>query len=174
MVFNISSINIQACNPKSKLALLLSEKGIQLNPIEADEGNIDRYVISKRVVVDRWTGSAFLKGIMEKTIFTSVIFAKEHFAVPIFILEGQINYKYTMFDPQATRGALTSMMLQYGVNVLQTENLEETAELLIMIARQEQLGIPEITLIPKRNAMDITDMQRRLIEMLPGCGMKMA
>jgi hypothetical protein len=43
-----------------------------------------------------------------------------------------------------------------------------------MMTRQEQVGIPEISLIPKRKATDLADMQRRVIEMLPGCGMVMA
>jgi len=173
-VDHLSQVTIRTSKPGRKPATLLAEQGINVRPIEEDEGNVDRYVISKRVAVDRWTGSAFLKGIMEKTLFTSAIYLKEHFALPIMILEGQVNYEYTMFDPQATRGALSSMMLLYGLNVLQTRSTEETVDLVAMIARQEQIGIPDISLIPKRKAADIPDMQRRLIEMLPGCGMVMA
>jgi hypothetical protein len=43
-----------------------------------------------------------------------------------------------------------------------------------MMARQEQIGIPEISLVPKRKAPDLPDQQRRVIEMLPGCGRVMA
>jgi hypothetical protein len=108
---------------------------------------------------------------MDKTLFTSAIYLREHFKIPILIVEGEVNYECTMFDPQRVRGALSSMMLSYGVNVLSTPNIEETVNLIVMMARQEQIGIQEISLIPKRKAKDLPDMQRRVIEMLPGCGM---
>lgn len=149
---------------------MLAEMGINIIPIEEDEGNVDRYIISERLVIERRTGSTFLRGIMDKTLFTSAIYLREHFTIPILIVEGEVNYEYTMFDPQAIRGALSSMMLQYGVNVLSTSDVEDTVKLIAMIARQEQIGIPEISLIPKRKAADLADMQRRVIEMLPSCG----
>ena len=66
------------------------------------------------------------------------------------------------------------MMLLYGLSVLSTADVDETVHLIAMMARQEQVGIPEISLIPKRRATDLADMQRRVVEMLPGCGMVMA
>jgi hypothetical protein len=62
------------------------------------------------------------------------------------------------------------MMLEYGVNVISTADLDETAHLLMMMARHAQVGIPEISLVPKRKAADLPDLQRRVVEMLPGCG----
>ena len=174
MSVDLSQVTIWVTKPDRKPAKMLAELGINVLPVEEDEGDVDRYVLSKRVAIERRTGGSFLKGVMEKTLFTSAIYLKEHFRVPMLILEGQINYEYTMFDPQASRGALSSMMVLYGLNVLTTRDLEETVNLIAMIARQEQIGIPDISLIPKRKATDLADMQRRLIEMLPGCGMVMA
>lgn len=171
---DLSGLMIQASKPRGKPASLLSEMGISIIPIEADEGNVDRYIISKRLAIDRRTGSSFLNGIMDKTLFTSAIYLREHFQIPVLIIEGEVNYEYTMFDRRAIRGALSSMMLQYGLNVLSTPNLDETVALVAMMSRQEQIGIPEISLIPKRKATDLADMQRRIIEMLPGSGRVMA
>jgi len=168
------ALTISCTKPKGKPAAMLAETGIRVVPIAEDEGNVDRYVLSKRLAVERRTGSGFLRGIMEKTLFTSAIYLREHFRIPVLIIEGQVNYEYSMFNPQAVRGALSSMMLEYGINVLSTPNIEETVALIAMMARQEQVGIPEISLIPKRKATDLADMQRRVVEMLPGCGMVMA
>ena len=171
---DLSVLTISATKPKGKPAAMLAQTGIMVVPIEEDEGNVDRYILSKRLAIERRTGSGFLRGIMEKTLFTSAIYLREHFDLSILIVEGEVNYEYTMFDPQAIRGALSSMMLLYGVNVLSTPDIEETVNLIAMMARQEQVGIPEISLIPKRKATDLADMQRRAVEMLPGCGMVMA
>lgn len=165
---------IACTKPKGRMARMLVDLGIRVLPVEEDEGNVDRFILSKRVAVERRTGNSFVRGIMEKTLFTSAIYLREHFEVPILIVEGEVNYKYGGMNPQAVRGALSSMMLLYGVHLLATPNPEETAAVIAMIARQEQVGIPEISLIPKRKAIDLPDMQRRVIEMLPGSGMTLA
>lgn len=174
MNWDLSGLRISATKPQGKPARMLAEMGIRILPVQEDEGKLDRYILSKRLAVERRTGSSFLRGIMDKTLFTSAIYLREHFRVPILIIEGEVDYTYSAFDPQAVRGALSAMMLQYGLTVLSTPSVEETVALVAMMARQEQIGIPEISLIPKRKATDLADMQRRIIEMLPGCGMVMA
>jgi len=174
MAVDLSVLSIAATKPTRKPAALLAAMGIAIVPVEEDEGNVDRYILSKRLAVERRTGGGFLKGIMEKTLFTSAIYLREHFRIPVLIVEGRVNYGYTGFNPEAVRGALSSMMLEYGLNVLSTADVDETAALIAMMARQEQLGIPEISLIPKRKAVELADRQRRVVEMLPGCGMVMA
>ncbi len=150
--------------------MMLAEMGITIVPIE-EEGSVDRYILSKRLAVERRTGSSFLHGITDKTLFASAIYLGEHFRIPVLIVEGSVSYQYTAFDPQAVSGALSSMMLLYGMSVLSTASVQETAHLIAMMARQEQMGIPQISLIPKRKAIDLADVQRRVVEMLPGCGM---
>jgi ERCC4-type nuclease len=174
MTVDLSGVTISVTKPNRRPAALLAEMGITVRLIDQDEGNVDRYILSKRVAVERRTGGGFLMGIQDKTLFVSAIYLREHFRVPILIVEGGVDYEYSRFDPQAVRGAMSSMMLLYGVSVLSTANVDETAALLAMIARQEQIGIPEISLIPKRKATDLPDLQRRVVEMLPGCGMVMA
>ncbi len=176
MAVDLTALRITATKPRGKIASLLAKMGISVLPVPADqdEGNVDRYILSKRLAVERRTGSGFLRGIMEKTLFTSAIYLREHFRIPVLIVEGQVNYEYSAFDPQAVRGALSSMLLQYGLSVLSTAGDVETAALIAMMARQEQIGIPEISLIPKRKAADLPDLQRRIVEMLPGCGMVLA
>lgn len=167
-------MTISVTKPKEKPALMLAEMGITILPVEEDEGNVDRYVLSRRLAVERRTGDGFLRGIMDKTLFTSAIYLREHFEIPVLIVESQVDYTYTSFSSQAVRGALSSMMLVYGVSVLYAPDVEETVALIAMMARQEQVGIPEISLVPKRKAANLPDMQRRIVEMLPGCGMAMA
>jgi len=165
---------ISATKPGGKPAALLAGMGVAIVPMDQSEGNVDRYILSKRLAIDRRTGSSFLRGIMDKTLFTSAIYLREHFAIPILIVEGTVNHEYSAFDPRAVRGATSAMMLEYGLSVLATPDVEETVAVIAMMARQEQVGIPEISLIPKRKATELADMQRRVVEMLPGSGMVVA
>ncbi len=174
MTIDLSSVTIAATQPRHKIAQALREMGIQIKTLDEDEGNVDRYVVSERLAIERRTGASFLKGIMDKTLFTSAIYLREHFEIPVLMVEGKVDDNYSMMTPAAVRGALSSMMLQYGISVLCTEDAEQTVELIAMMARQEQIGIPEISLIPKRKATSLDDLQRRVVEMLPGCGMVVA
>ncbi len=167
---DLSRLTLQVTKPRSRAARRLGELGVCLREVAEDEGNVDRYIVSTRLVIERRTSTGFLAGIMDKTLFTSAIYLREHFHIPVLIVEGKVDYQYRGFDPQAVRGALSSMMIEYGINVLSTEDTEDTVQLIAMMARQEQIGIPEISLVPKRSANSLADMQRRVVEMLPGCG----
>jgi hypothetical protein len=63
----MDTLTIWASKPKGKPAALPAELGIAIRPIEEDEGNVDRYILSKRLAVERRTGNAFLQGIRDKT-----------------------------------------------------------------------------------------------------------
>ena len=165
---NVNSLTLAATRPDGQLARYLAEHGMEILPVSEDEGEVDRYVVSQRLAVERRTATNFLGGIMDKTLFTSAIFLREHWELPVLIVEGELSNYYAGFSPQAVRGALTAMLIEYGISVLRTEGLEETAEILGMLARQEQIGVSEVSLVPKRRAEALPDLQRRVIEMLPG------
>jgi len=171
MSVDLSVLNISATKSTGKPAKMLAEMGINIAQIDEYEDNVDLYIVSKRAAIERRTGSNFLRGIMDKTLFTRAIYLTEHFEIAILVIEGDVNYEYSMFNPQAVRGALSSMMLLYGMNVLSTRDVDDTVNFIAMVARQEQIGIREISLIPKRKAKDLPDLQRRIIEMLPGCAL---
>jgi ERCC4-type nuclease len=169
-----SVLILWASKPKGKPATMLAEMGIAIEPIREDEGDVDRYILSKHLAVERRTGSAFLRGIQDKTLFTSAIHLREQYDIAALVVEGQMDDERTAFHPQAVRGALSSMLVAYGLTVLTTPDIQETAALLAMMARQIQVGIPEISLNPKRKATDLADIQRRVVEMLPGCEIAVA
>jgi ERCC4-type nuclease len=171
---DLSALTIWATRPRGKLATRLTDLGLEVLALEQDEGNIDRYVLSEHAAIERRTSSTFLRGIQDKTLFTSAIHLRERYDLAALIVEGQIDYTRTAFHPQAVRGALSSMLVAYNLTVLSSPNIDETAALIAMMARHVQAGVPEISLNYKRKATDLADLQRRVIEMLPGCGVSLA
>jgi ERCC4-type nuclease len=165
---------VHATKPKGVVARSLLAQGVEVLPIDDDEGPVDRYVLGPHVAADRRTRNGFLNGILDKTLFTSAIFLREHFDVPLLIVEGGVAPNYRSFSPDAVTGALSSMMLEYGLSVVCTTDATQTTHLLNTMARQAQHGIAEISLVPKRSAATLPDLQRRVVEMLPGCGRVMA
>ncbi|MCD6285411.1 MAG: hypothetical protein J7M39_05805 [Anaerolineae bacterium] len=72
--------------------------------------------------------------------------------------------------PSLSLAVLSALMLEYGISIVSTRDSDQTAHLPALLARHAQLGVPEISLVPKRKAVDLPDLQRRVVEMLPGCG----
>ena len=167
MAVDLSSVTISATKPRGKVAKMLAAMGIRIVPIVEDEGNVDRYVLSKRLAIERRTGGGFIKGIMEKTLFTSAIYLREHFLVPALIIEGKVNYEHSMMNPQAVRGALSSMMLLYGVNVLASADAEETAELVMA----QCSGVNILCVVPFDEAVDIEEpnLPEMVVDSLVDC-----
>lgn len=164
-------LTVLATKTDDKVAQHLAEKGITVLPTDEVQGNAEFFFISSRLVVERRTAAGFLNGIKDKSLFTNAIYLRENFEIPILILEGPINYERSAFNPEAVRGAQTALVLIYGVSLFASPDIDETTAVIALLTRQEQTGVPEISLVPKRKAFDLPDLQRRVVEMLPGCGM---
>jgi len=163
---------IRTSKPDSKVAEFLREKGARILPFA--EGYSEAYLPSPRVIVHRKTTHGFLASIEDRSLFVEATESAESDRAGVFVIEGVALPKTRDFHPNAVRGAITALIIEYGVSVITTASPEETAELILMMAKQEQHGIPEITLHPKRRAVDVPDVQRRVVEMLPGAGLVIA
>ncbi|WP_123535258.1 DEAD/DEAH box helicase [Halosimplex salinum] len=99
------------------------------------------YVLSDRVVVERKTVSDFLDTLTggdERSMFEQVKDATRYYARPIVVIEGEDLYGERNVHPNAIRGALASLAVDFGASVLRTTDEDETTELLSVIAAREQ------------------------------------
>jgi ERCC4-related helicase/ERCC4-type nuclease len=98
------------------------------------------YVLSDRVAVERKSVEDFLDTLLgnDRSMFDQVGDAARHYARPVVILEGERLYERRNVHPNAIRGALSSLAVDFGASVLQTRDADETADLLEVIARREQ------------------------------------
>ena len=97
------------------------------------------YLLSRHVAVERKTTSDFLSSIVDGRLFKQMNELKQNFRTPLLILEGNGLFNgERKIHPNAIRGALASISLDYGVPIMRTENNLETAEMLLAIAKREQ------------------------------------
>ncbi|WP_415379558.1 DEAD/DEAH box helicase [Halosimplex sp. TS25] len=99
------------------------------------------YVLSDRVVVERKTVADFmdtLTGGDERSMFEQVKDATRYYARPVVVVEGEDLYGERNVHPNAVRGALASLAVDFGASVLRTTDEDETTELLRVIATREQ------------------------------------
>ncbi|WP_178915648.1 DEAD/DEAH box helicase [Natronomonas gomsonensis] len=98
------------------------------------------YVLSDRVVVERKSVEDFLDTLVggDRSMFEQVGAAARYYARPVVIIEGKRLYEARNVHPNAIRGALASLAVDFGASVMQTADEEETADLLEVIATREQ------------------------------------
>ena len=98
------------------------------------------YVVSDRVAIERKTVSDFLDTLTggDRSIFEQVGDLSRHYARPVVLIEGDGLYEERNVHPDAIRGALASLTVDFGVSVLRTEDESDTADLLAVLAGREQ------------------------------------
>ena len=98
------------------------------------------YVVSDRVAVERKTVSDFLDTLTggDRSLFEQVGDLSRHYARPVVLIEGEGLYEERNVHPDAIRGALASLTVDFGVSVLRTEDEGDTADLLAVLAGREQ------------------------------------
>ncbi|TKX38041.1 DEAD/DEAH box helicase [Halorubrum sp. CGM5_25_10-8B] len=98
------------------------------------------YALSDRVAVERKSAADFVDSMLDsdRSMFEQVGELSRAYARPVMVVEGTNLYGQRDIDPNAIRGALASLAVDFDVSVLRTEGEEDTTELLATIAKREQ------------------------------------
>ena len=98
------------------------------------------YVLSDRVAVERKSVADFLDTLTggDRSMFEQIGDLSRNYARPVVIIEGEDLYGERNVHPNAIRGAIASLAVDYGASVLRTTDQTDTAELLETVARREQ------------------------------------
>ncbi len=128
------------------------------------------YLLSSRVAVERKTSGDFLQSMMDGRLFRQLAAMRENFDCPLLIIEGTgLFIDERKIHPNAIRGALASIAVDFAVPIIWTKTPLETAEQLLMIAKREQLDQKKsIALRGKRRLLSPNQEQEFLVSGLPG------
>lgn len=125
--------------------------------------------------IERKSQDDFINSIIDKRILTQLINLKENFGLALLIIEGSRNiYNIRNFHPNAIRGMLASIAIDYHVPILYTKNYRDTAALLSIIAQRLEKPKKHISLLRKRKPLTLKEQQEFIIESLPGVGPTLA
>jgi Fanconi anemia group M protein len=94
----------------------------------------------------------------------------------LIIVEGEEDiYSQRNIHPNAIRGMLATIMISYGIPVIQTKNSKETAVLMAVIAKREQdPNSREFNPHGSKKPMTLREQQEYIVSALPGIGMALA
>jgi len=131
------------------------------------------YVLSKDVCVERKSVEDFLASMIDGRLFNQLVDLRENYSKPLILLEGNIDDLFTLrnMHRNAIIGALTSIALDYQIPIINTKNVDETAEYLYLIAKREQFGKDrDIRLRIGRKGLSVSEQQRYIVEGFPLVG----
>jgi len=131
------------------------------------------FIISERAVIERKTRSDFESSIIDGRLFNQAENMIDNFDKCIVIIEGE-NFEERV-NRNALLGAISALILDYGIQVFFTRDLEGTAEMIFALAKREQLGKEAVVRLKgSKKVHTMGEQQRMIVECLPGVGPKLA
>jgi len=131
------------------------------------------YVLSDRVVVERKSVSDFLDTLVggDRSMFEQVGDMVRHYARPVVVLEGEGLYSERDVHPNAIRGALASLAVDFDASVLRTADEDGTAEMLATVARREQsVADREVSVHGEKQSRTLDEQQEYVVASIADVG----
>ncbi len=124
------------------------------------------YIVSDRICIERKRIDDFIDSIIDKRIFEQASRLKKAYEKPIIIVEG--NRYSRNFNPNALRGAIISLIVDFGIPVIFSDSEEETASIIALLAKREQEEEKrEIQIRGEKKIMSDREMQEYIVASLP-------
>ncbi|MEM5772888.1 MAG: ERCC4 domain-containing protein [Candidatus Aenigmatarchaeota archaeon] len=93
------------------------------------------FICSKRIAIERKTYDDFISSIIDGRIFEQAKELKRNFEKPIILIEG---YSTREINENSLKGAIASLVVDFGISLISTRNQLDTAKTIYWIARKEQ------------------------------------
>ena len=128
------------------------------------------YQVSDEVAIERKTTKDFIDSLIDKRLFKQAKELSEEFKHPLMILEGDDLYG-GMVNPNAIRGSIASIAIDFGISIIPTRNAQDTAAMIKRIAVREQNGErTPIQIRTDKKPVSLMEQQLFIVESLPNIG----
>jgi ERCC4-related helicase len=128
------------------------------------------YQVSEDVAIERKTANDFISSIMDKRLHKQAKELVDNFKKPIMIIEGDKLYSSSI-HPNAVRGAMASIAVDFGIPIIPTRSPEDTAAMINRIAIREQThGKSDIQIRTEKKPLTTWEQQLYIVESLPNIG----
>lgn len=145
----------------------LEDSGVNVRPKQLKVGD---YIASDRVGIERKSIPDFLQSITNQRLFKQLGSLTESYEKPLLILEGDpgLLFMDNGMHPNAIRGALASVSIDYGVPIIWSPDSKGTAEQIHRIAYREQFKKDRgLQIRVKEKCHDLARQQEFIIAGLP-------
>jgi Fanconi anemia group M protein len=126
------------------------------------------FICSQTVAIERKTHEDFINSIIDGRIFEQAKHLKENFERPILFIEG---YSTIKISENALKAAIASLLIDFGLSIINTRNPQDTAKTIYWIAKKEQEEKKkEVSFKLGRKPKEIRALQEEIVASLPGVG----
>ncbi|MCD6484169.1 MAG: DEAD/DEAH box helicase family protein [Candidatus Odinarchaeota archaeon] len=137
--------------------------------IEIQQLDVGDYILSDRVCVERKQVDDFLSSLIDSRLFAQIKNMVENYQLPILIIEGENLYTSRNISLASIRGALVSISTDFKVPILWSRYGKETAELLYLMAKREQITHKRsITIRGGRKVLTDSEILEFIVAGIPG------
>lgn len=145
----------------------LSNLGIDVQPTSL---SVADYQIGQEIGIERKSTKDFVSSLIDKRLYKQAQELVENFQRPIIILEGQNLYSSGL-HPNAIRGALASLAIDFTIPIIPTRSPEDTAAMINRIAVREAEKSPrKVQVRTDRKPLVLEEQQLFIVESLPNIG----
>lgn len=157
---------------RSSVARNLDRNGTEIIVKTLEVGD---YILSDRIAVERKESQDFVSSLIDKKLFEQIANLSRAYEKPVLIVEGESLFNCRGINPNAIHGTLASISLDFGVSLFYTRDAEDTAALLLQIAKREQVDEKrEVNMHGKKSALMLPQQQEYVISSISDIGPKAA
>lgn len=133
--------------------------------------SVGDYQITNDIIIERKTVEDFSKSITDKRLYQQAKELVSNCSKPLMIVEGP-NIYHSFLHPNAIRGALASITLDFKIPVIQTQNETDTALMIKRIALREKDkdNAKPVSVRTQTKPVTLVEQQLFITESLPNIG----
>jgi len=159
---------------KSGVANVLEKLGMEVFFATLEIGD---YVVSDRLAVERKRTDDFVSSLIDgkRNLFAQLSDLTRVYEKPVLIIEGTELFTSRQINPNAIYGSLVSIAIDFGVSLLYSRDEEETAAILKLLAKREQMeNKREVNPHGKKSTSTLIEQQEYVISSIADIGPKAA
>ncbi len=164
------TIFIDPRETRAGIARFLQKAGVDLKLQNLEIGD---YIVSDKVCIERKTVTDFLDTLINKrrNLFEQIHRMKNEYEKPLLVIEGDSIYGQRNVHPNVVRAVMASIALDYAVPIIQTRDVADTASLIYVIAKREQMpNKTEVNPHGKKPKASLKEQQEYFVSALSNIG----
>ncbi|MEI6058984.1 MAG: ERCC4 domain-containing protein [archaeon] len=164
-----TEIIIDTREKQSLVAANLTQKGAH---IKFETLEIADYLIENgkkdTIAIERKTFSDFISSMINKRLFMQLNEIKKY-PKYILLIEGKREIENKNLE-NASKGMILSIITEFKVPIIFTEDEEETATFILLLAKRQEKKDQEISMRPSKSNLSLKERKQFILEGFPGIG----
>ena len=158
---------------KTSIAKILFNLGVKLQSQRLETGD---FILSDRIIAERKSVKDFVDSILDSRLFKQAGELKKQFQIPVFIIEGREDiYSQRNVNANAVRGAIASIIADFSIPIINSQDENDTANIIYHLAKREQVDFKRgINIRGGKKPLSTKQLQEFIVSGLPNIGNEMS